>query len=223
MKKGDFLWGSLLLLWIVILIIPTSREAFIAFTSTYPYLGGFIKFGILATMGDLLGVRILKDKWIVPKGLILKAIVWGVIGMVITLMFTVFTTGVAAAQSQGILPFKDSKLARAFFGSAIMNVTFGPMIYIYEKFGDMLVNTRYENNGSKLTVKNFVDGIDWYTIVSFSWLKIQTLVWIPCHTIVFLLPEEYRVLAAAFLSILLGVIIAISRKRNMGVQIEAED
>lgn len=213
-KKGDFIWGAVLLLWILILAIPTTRVVFIEVTDAHPYLGGFFKFFILASMGDWLGVRILKGEWIIPKGFIFKAVVWGVIGMMITLVFTVFTSGAGAAQSVGRLPFAGSKLAQAFFGSTIMNLTFGPMMYIYHKFGDLFIDVKYEKNGGSVTVKELVDRVDWYTIVSFSWLKTCTFIWIPCHTIVFLLPPEYRVLASAFLSILLGIIIAFSKKGN---------
>ena len=212
-RKGDFLWASVLLIWILILIVPATRTTFIEVTEAHPYMGGFFKFFILASMGDWLGVRILKGEWIIPKGFILKAIVWGILGMMITLVFTVFTAGAGAAQAAGKLPFAGSKLAQAFFGSTIMNLTFGPMMYIYHKFGDLIIDVSYEKKGSKITVKDLVDRVDWYTIVSFSWLKTCIFVWIPCHTIVFLLPAEYRVLASAFLSILLGIIIAISKKK----------
>lgn len=217
-KKGDFLWGFALLIWILILVIPSTRALFIKITDTNPYLGGFVKFSILATMGDLLGVRILKGQWIIPKGFIFKAIVWGVLGMMITLVFTVFTSGVAVAQTSGKLPFVGSKLAQAFFGSLIMNLTFGPMLYIYHKFADLYIDVKYEENGSKITVRKLVDRVDWYTTVSFSWIKTCTFIWIPCHTIVFLLPAEYRVLASAFLSILLGIIVAVSKKDSQKLE-----
>lgn len=211
-KKGDFIWGAALLLWILILAIPTTRVVFIEVTDAHPYIGGFFKFFILASMGDWLGVRILKGQWIIPKGFIYKAIIWGIIGMMITLVFTVFTGGAQVAQVAGRLPFAGSKLAQAFFGSVIMNLTFGPMMYIYHKFGDLFIDLKYEKNGGKVTVKELVDRVDWYTIVSFSWLKTCIFIWIPCHTIVFLLPVQYRVLVSAFLSILLGILVATSKK-----------
>jgi len=65
-----------------------------------------------------------------------------------------------------------------------------------------------------VTIKAIVDKIDWYTLVSFSWLKTCIFIWIPLHTIVFLMPSEYRVLSSAFLSILLGVLIAITKKKK---------
>lgn len=220
-KKGDFLWGFVLLLWILVLVIPYTRTTFIEVTDAHPYMGGFVKFSILATMGDLLGVRILKGKWIIQRGFVYKAIVWGVLGMMITLVFTVFIGGAAVAQSAGRLPFAGSKLAQAFFGSAIMNLTFGPMMYVYHKFGDLYIDAKYENNGGSLTVKELVDKVDWYNLVSFSWLKTCPLIWIPIHTIVFLLPVEYRVLVSAFLSILLGILIAISKKSNVNQEYHA--
>lgn len=211
-KKGDFLWGAALLIWILILVIPASRTIFIVSTDAHPYLGGFIKFFILATMGDLLGVRILRGEWIKPQGLVAKAVVWGILGMAITLVFTVFTGGAAIAQSSGKLPFAGSKLAQAFFGSTIMNLTFGPMLYIYHKFGDLYIDAKIDKKFGKVTVKELVDKIDWYTMVSFSWLKTCLFIWIPGHTIVFLLPPQYRVLTSAFLSILLGILVAVSKK-----------
>lgn len=214
-RKGDFLWGAVLLIWILILAIPATRSAFIETTDAYPYIGGFFKFFILATMGDLLGVRILNGEWIIPKGVIFKAMVWGILGMMITLVFAVFTGGAAVAQTTGKLPCAGSKLAQAFFGSTIMNLTFGPMMYIYHKFGDLFIDLKYEKKGGRVTVKDLVDRVDWYTIVSFSWLKTCTFIWIPCHTLVFLLPVQYRVLASAFLSILLGILVAVSKKSSV--------
>lgn len=214
--KGDLLWASLLLIWVVILMIPDSRTAFIKITGAHSYVGGFVKFFILASMGDLLGERILKGEWHIPHTFLLKGMVWGVMGMLINLVFTVFIEGVAAAQLIGKLPFEGSKLAQALFGSIVMNVTFGPMLYIYHKFGDLFIDMVYEkkenNQADKITLRAMVERVNWYRMVSFSWMTTCIFIWIPCHAIVFLLPSEYRVLASAFLSILLGILIAVSNK-----------
>jgi hypothetical protein len=221
MKKriiGDIVWGILLLIWILILAIPLTRSEFIRITDLHPYLGGFIKFFILASMGDMLGVRILKGNWEFPQGFIFKAMVWGVLGMMITLVFSVYFAGAAGAQASGKLPFDGSQFALALFGSVLMNSTFGPMMYIYHRFGDMLVDMLIEKRRgkiNKITLKEMVSRVDWYGLVSFSWLKCCILIWMPLHTIVFLLPAEYRVLASAFLSILLGSLVASSKKSVM--------
>jgi hypothetical protein len=214
--KGDITWALLLLVWVLVLVIPDARTVFIATTEAYPYIGGFVKFAILASMGDMLGARILTGKWTFPQGFFFKAVVWGVIGMMVTLVFAVFMAGASGAMAGGKLPFQGSKLAQAVFGSVIMNSTFGPMMYIYHKVGDLLVDMSYEKKTGLLpqgiTVKAIVDRIDWYGLVSFSWLKTCIFIWMPLHAAVFLLPSEYRVLASAFLSILLGILVALSKK-----------
>ena len=210
--KGDLLWLALLGIWLIVLINPATRQQFMTVTEAHPYMGGFFKFAILATMGDMLGTRILTGSWKKPKGFIWKALVWGLLGMMITLVFTVFTGGAAAAQAVGKLPFEGNKLALAFFGSAIMNLTFGPMMYVYHRFGDLYVEHVIDSGQFKVKASELAEKIDWQTMVTFSWLTTCIWVWIPCHTVVFLLPPQYRVLASAFLSILLGILIAMSKK-----------
>lgn len=214
--KGDLLWGGVLLLWILVLGFEQSREIFIHVTSAHPYIGGFVKFAILASMGDLLGARLINNQWKIPQGLIRKGIVWGVLGMMITLVFSVYVVGTQAAQAAGRLPFEGSTLALAFFSSTIMNLTFGPMLYVYHKFGDYLIDLSIEKKMGIVQKNNivseFVNRVDWHAMVSFSWLITCLFIWIPAHTFVFLLPEHYRVLASAFLSILLGVIVALAKR-----------
>lgn len=215
LNKGDFIWFIILLLWILMLVVPYSRDIFMDVTGKHPYIGGFFKYAILATMGDLLGMRIIQNKWILPIGFIYKAIIWGILGIIITLIFTVFSAGTAFAQSIGRLPFENIKLATAFFTSFTMNATFGPMLYVYHKFADLFVDLKYENPGQKVNIKQLVDRIDWYSLVSFSWLKTCLLIWTPLHTIVFLLPDGYRVVVSAFLAILLGVLISWTKKKAL--------
>ena len=213
MKKGDYIWGFALLGWILILVIPSTREAFKAFSAAHPYYAGFIKFSILATMGDLLGTRLVKNKYIIPKGVFFRAIVWGVIGMMVALIFTVFMAGAGVAQKAGLLPFEGVSFAQAFFGSTIMNLTFGPMMMVFHRFMDLFIDARYEKRG-KITLSSLVDKLDWHSLVEFSWTKTCILFWIPAHTIVFMLPSEFRVLVSAFLSIALGLLLAFAKKEK---------
>jgi hypothetical protein len=193
-------------------------QLFEEMTARYPYWAGFVKFAILASTGDLLAGRIIYGQWKRPKGLIGKALIWGILGVMITLVFTVYYNGVHQAQLIGRLPFAESRFALALFASIVMNLTFGPMLYIYHKFGDLIVEfTIDKQNKSRekiFDIDAMIKGIDWNSMVKFSWLKTCTLVWIPCHTFVFMLPANYRVLASALLSILLGVIIGLTRKHS---------
>lgn len=213
MKKGDYIWIAALAACIMILVIPSSREVFMTFSKLHPYVAGFIKFFILATMGDLLGTRFVKGNYVIPKGVVYRAMVWGFMGMMISLVFTVYMEGAGAAQRAGILPLKNSNFSQAFFGSTIMNLTFGPMLMAFHKFMDLLIDLKYENV-KNVTLSKLVDKVDWHTLVEFSFARACVFFWIPAHTIVFLLPNQYRVLASAFLSIALGILIAISKKEK---------
>lgn len=213
MKKGDYIWGLALLAWILVLAVPVSREAFMSYTGAHPYIGGFIKFSILATMGDLLGIRLIRGNYAIPQGVIPKAINWGVIGMMVALMFTLFMGGASVAQQAGLLPFAGVSAAQAFFGSAVMNLTFGPMMMFYHRIVDLWIDSFYEKKG-KASLSSLVDKMDWHSLVEFSWAKTCIFFWIPAHTIVFMLPAQYRVLVSAFLSIALGLLVAFSKKEK---------
>ena len=217
MKKGDFFWLISLAAFISILVIPVTREMFVKFTTEHAYLGGFIKFFILATMGELLAVRIVTRDWNIPKGLLYRAFVWGFLGIVIVLIFNVFAAGIAGALANGFLPGGNSKFAFAFFVSFIMNLSFAPTMMAFHRITDTFIDLKYENKKEKVTLSDVVKRIDWDGFISFVLMKTIPIFWIPAHTITFLLPSEYRVLSAAFLSIALGAILAFAKKKKQTV------
>jgi hypothetical protein len=206
------LWFMGLFAVAFILLYPATHAVFIKATNTHPYAMGFIKVSILATMGELLAIRIVSGGWTIPKGWIYRALIWGVLGMAIVLTFGVFSGGVTAATNQGLLPGKGSKFIWAFFVSAIMNLSFGPAMMTFHRFTDTYLDMRYEGE-KNITVGKIVNRIDWNGFFSFVILKTIPFFWIPAHTIVFLLPAEYRVIAAAFLSVALGGILAFAKKK----------
>ena len=217
MKKGDFIWLFSLTAFIAILIIPVTREMFVKFTTEHAYLGGFIKFFILATMGELLTIRIVTSDWNVPKGLPYRAFVWGLLGMAIVLIFNVFAAGIAGALANGFLPGGNSKFAFAFFVSFTMNLSFAPTMMAFHRITDTFIDLKYENKKGKVTLSDVVKRIDWDDFISFVLMKTIPIFWIPAHTITFLLPPEYRVLSAAFLSIALGGILAFAKKKKQTI------
>ncbi|MGE5626969.1 MAG: hypothetical protein ACM3X7_02505 [Solirubrobacterales bacterium] len=212
MKKGDILWGLGIALIAAILIVPASHAVFVVFTTQHPYMAGFVKFFILATMGELLAIRIITSNWTVPKGWFYRALIWGFLGMAIVLTFGIFSGGVAAATNQGLLPGKGVKFLGAFFTSAIMNLSFGPAMMCFHRFTDTFIDMKYEGE-QNINILKLVRRIDWNGFYSFVVLKTIPFFWIPAHTAVFLLPAEYRVIAAAFLSVALGGILAFAKKK----------
>jgi len=196
------------------MLSPFTRDTFIKLTTENPYMGGFVKFFILATMGELLAIRISTGSWKVPTGVIYRAVIWGFLGMAITLFFAIFQNGVQAVMSKGMLPGKDSKLAFAFFTSAATNMTFGPVMMALHRVTDTYIDIKYESPGKKIDLNSVINRIDWNGFISFVVLKTIPIFWIPAHTITFSLPSEYRIMAAALLSIALGVILAFAKKRK---------
>ncbi|MTI67916.1 MAG: Mpv17/PMP22 family protein [Firmicutes bacterium] len=214
MRKGDFIWGLLLLLFGFILIFPATHNVFISLTTNHPYLMGFVKLSILATMGELLAIRIGAGKWKKPSGIVYRAIIWGFFGMVFAIMFPLFAGGVNASIDAGLLPGKNSNLLFAFFTSALMNLTFAPTFMGFHRITDAYIDLSDKEN-SNVTLKKALNNIDWEGFVSFVVIKTIPLFWIPAHTVTFLLPPEYRVLMAAFLSIALGAILASASKKKV--------
>ncbi|MPW25689.1 hypothetical protein GC105_07785 [Alkalibaculum sp. M08DMB] len=214
---GEIIWTIILALWVFMLLVPVSRNIFIEFTSIHPYISGFIKFLILATLGDLAGNRIINETWAVNTGTLLKGIIWGIIGIMIVLVFTIFNGGVIAAQAASKLPGEGSMFLTALLTSVIMNLTFGPIMFLFHKFCDTYIDMRVVFKEGKISIKSVIERIDFYNMISFSFFKTIPLFWIPCHTIVFLLPGVYRVVVSAFLSIALGLLLAVSKKQKSSV------
>jgi len=55
----------------------------------------FLKFAVLATLGEIIGYRIKTGGYQLSRfGILPRAIVWGVIGVAIKAAFSIFSTGV---------------------------------------------------------------------------------------------------------------------------------
>lgn len=226
MNRGDFLWLVALCAVSSIMLVPASHQLFISATKGHPYVMGFGKFAVLATMGELLAIRIAGGKWKSPAGLAYRSIIWGLIGVLIVLMFEVFSSGVAGALSKGLLWSGDAvsgKIWAAFWISAIMNLAFAPAFMTLHRITDTYIDIIW---GDKVPLRDVglsdvIGRIDWQGLVSFVVFKTIPYFWIPAHTLTFLLPPEYRVLMAAYLSIALGAILAYgkSRKSNGSKQV----
>jgi len=215
MKKYDLIWLVGIIVVFMLLIFPSTHSVFMAMTATHPFLMGFVKFAILATMGELLALRLVQGDWKKPKGLFYKALIWGFLGMTIVLVFDLYAGGVAGSIKKGLLPSIGGNLGTAFFTSALMNLLFAPTFMAFHRITDTYIDLGEGKISLILKVKlsEVVKNIDWDGYVRFVVLKTIPFFWIPAHTVTFLLPAEYRVLAAAFLSLALGGILAFAKKR----------
>ena len=125
MKKGDFLWAAILLAFTAFVVVPATHVIFVDFTGAHPYIGGFIKFGLLATMGEMLVVRLSTKAWKKAPGFIWRVLIWGFLGMAITLIFTIFSGGVMSALDKGMLVGKGNQFA---FASELKSLIQHPLI-----------------------------------------------------------------------------------------------
>jgi len=221
LKQKDFLWIIALLLVTGILVYPVTHNMFIAATITHPYIMGFVKVSILASMGELLAIRIATGDWKTPAGVIYRFIVWGFIGMTFVLVFDLFANGISGSMNNGLLPSLAEKTYLspylfAFFTSTFMNLIFAPTFMAFHRITDTYIDLGQGKINKIVRVKliDVIQTINWYDFISFVILKTIPFFWIPAHTITFMLPSEYRVLMAACLSIVLGGILAFAKRTS---------
>ena len=194
----------------VILLIPASRSGFQNISDTHPYMMGFIKFALLATVGELLSASLKAHWWSAPVKVPGRMVIWGLIGVWITYMMKIYFSGVTALMASGLLPGGESVFLRALFTSMTMNLTFGPTFMAVHKCTDKWLELRAEGE-KKPGLKKIIGGIDWHGFVSFTLFRVVPLFWIPAHTITFLLPSSYQVIMAAALSIALGIFLSLKK------------
>ena len=209
------------------IISDTFYDWYLSFNAEHGMVMSFLKFSILATMGELLGLRISRGVYYFEGfGVLPRAIVWGILGMGINMTFIVFSTGVPAFMGYmgmdnpsgvmaGSLTFE--KVLLAFSVSVVMNSIFAPVFMTLHKITD----THIMNNGGTLKglftpikMGEIMQNLNWKVQWGFVFKKTIPLFWFPAHTITFLLPGEMRVLFAALLGVLLGVILSIAARKK---------
>ncbi len=189
------------------------------FTFHYPLVASFIKFAILATWGESIGLRIRTGRYNYKGfGLLPRAVVWGFLGMGIYMAFVIFSQGTPAFLNAVVPGLGNYHIVlTAFAISTAMNLIFAPVMMTLHKITD----THIINNSGRLAgllkpipFVHILKTMDWQTHWNFVLKKTIPLFWIPAHTITFLLPEQFRVLFAAILGIVLGVILAFANKKQ---------
>ncbi len=204
---GDWVWTVLLGGIVLFFSIPYTRMVYLSFSVSAPYPAGFFKFAVLASMGELLSQRIKAGYWCFSKESVPRFFVWGIFGVIITFMFIFYSGAVSSMQESGVLPGKSNTVITAFLISAIMNLTFGPAFMVLHRLSDEFIDQVMR--GSGFSSDSVLEKVAWTPFLR-RIIKSILLFWIPAHTVTFLLPSRFRVLSAAFLSIILGIILTFS-------------
>lgn len=236
MKRGDLLIALIFSgIFAPFIIWPSLVESYRSINHELPYILSFIKFFILATIGEIIGQRIRTGSYRIKGfGILPRAIVWGFLGMSIKMAFVIFAEGTPAMlASMGVkYPMADPaaildvhffhnfswlQLLTAFSVGTMLNLFFAPVFMTVHKITDEhIAQTGGTLRGffSPINIREIIAGINWRVQWDFVFKKTIPFFWIPAQTLNFLLPAEYRVLVAALYSIILGIILAIAAHKG---------
>jgi len=224
MKLQDL--GLVALLCLIFLPFVFSPELLVAyknFNGHHGMLMAFVKFGVLATLGEVIGLRIRTGSYLRKGfGILPKMFVWGILGLAISMAFKVFAVGspyfaeylgingiVAAMAGE----FTMLKLLGALIISTLMNLIFSPVMMTTHKVTDMHI-ARHQGSLRALcrpvAVVEHLKALDWQTHWGFVLKKTVPFFWIPAHGLTFLLPPDSQILFAALLGVALGIALAIA-------------
>ena len=228
MKKQDILFIACVIICLLPFFLSDAVYGFYkTFNAEHGMLMSFLKFGILSTLGECIGLRISAGVYNRPGfGVLPRAIVWGILGMGINLAMIVFSAGVPVflqymgmADAPALMhgPLSWPKVLVAFCISVTMNTFFAPVFMALHKITD----THILRNGGTLRgflrpipMGDIMSSLNWRVQWGFVFKRTIPLFWFPAHTITFLLPGDSRVLCAALLGVALGVLLAIAAQKK---------
>lgn len=228
MKKKDLIFiASVIIFFLPFFLSNQVFDFYSSFNKAHGMIMSFVKFAILATLGEVIGLRIRAGVYNKKGfGILPRAIVWGFLGLTIKISFVIFAVGTPAfleylgvngvvqAMHQG---FSSTKLLGAFSISTALNLIYAPVMMTLHKIMDThILNNKGTISGlfSPIKFGEIMINLDWSTQWNFIFKKTIPFFWIPAQTITFMLPEEYQILFAALLGVVLGVILAFANLKK---------
>lgn len=229
MKRQDLYFAIVMLAIFLPFFLSADIYAWYKeFNAEHAMVMAFLKFGILATLGEMLGCRISTGNYTTPTfGVVPRMVVWGILGVAIAMAMMVFKSGIPAfITAMGgeslvadfyVEGLSWGKFIVALSISVMMNTFFAPVFMTFHKITDTHIA---ECGGSikalftPIPMRRLIATLNWDRQWSFIFKKTIPLFWYPAHTITFMLPGEYQVLFAALLGVALGVILAIGARKK---------
>lgn len=228
MKKQDiFFFAGVILFFLPFFIFEDIYNYYVNFNAVHGVVMSYIKFFILGTLGEVIGLRI-KEGIYNRKGfgILPRAIVWGFLGISVFFAFKIFAVGVpvlieymglenaVACMKEG---FSDIRFITALSISILINTFYAPVLMAFHKITDTHITKTGGTVAGLFTPIQFGEimvNMDWSVQWNFVLKRTIPIFWIPAQTINFLLPEQYRILMAAFLGVVLGVLLAIASLKS---------
>ena len=228
MKKQDLFFALILIaIFLPFFLSNTLYESYKSFNMAHGMIMSFLKFAVLATLGEILGLRISAGIYNRKGfGIFPRMVVWGLLGMVINMAMIVFSKGVplfmeymGMADASSILGGSMclDKILVALAISISMNTIFAPVFMTFHKITDthiLMCGGKTKSLLTPIPMTKIITGLNWDVQWNFVFKKTIPFFWYPAHTITFLLPPEMRVLFAAILGIVLGVLLAIAARKK---------
>lgn len=229
MKKQDFIF----ILGVAVLLLPfficrPVYEWYHSFNAAHGMIMSFLKFAILSTLGEMIGLRISAGVYNRPGfGLLPRMLVWGVLGMGINMAMIIFSNGTPVfLQYMGMTRATEvfhapglsgQKVWVAFAVSVSMNTIFAPLFMTLHKITDshiLMHGGTLRGFFTPLDMGGIMSSLNWRVLWGFVFKKTIPFFWFPAHTITFLLPGNMRVLFAALLGVVLGILLAIAARKS---------
>ena len=226
MKKSDFAFIAVILaIFAPFALSETLYGWYKTFNAEHGMVMSFLKFAILSTAGELLGLRLSAGIYLKRGfGVWPRAVVWGILGMGINLAMIIFSNGVPVALEycglQGATaamagPVTLMKVLTALCISIGMNGIFAPVFMTFHKITDthiLACGGSLRALATPIPMARIMTGLNWDAQWNFVFKKTIPFFWVPAHTVTFLLPGEARVLFAALLGVVLGVLLAVAAR-----------
>lgn len=224
MKRSDLIFAAAFAaIFVPFLVSDRLYEFFLWFSTDWAFTASFVKFALLATMGEMLGSRIRTGIYLPAGfGLVPRAVVWGFLGMTVKAAFMIFGDGVPSIlehlgmdNTQAIMagPVTAPKILLAFCISFFLNIFYAPVLMITHRVSDLHIAAAH-GEWSKLIrmpdIAKLLASVEWKSMWGIVLKKTIPFFWIPAQTVTFILPPEFRILFAALLSTVLGIILALS-------------
>lgn len=173
-------------------------DAYAAWVAQNPLLSAAIQFAVLGTLGEVISASLQSRRPALPctpLQLLGKVFAWALLGVIIKYGFAGMKGFTSALLEHNMLPaLFASGVGWAFAVSVLTNVFFGPQMMAFHRVEDNLILGRRGFAGITTA---------WKTLIWF---------WIPAHTVTFSLPVDYQIGLAALWSLVLGIIMGLTKK-----------
>jgi hypothetical protein len=173
-------------------------QAYVDWVIGNPLLSAAIQFGLLGTTGEIASFSLQKKRFAAPctfAQLLAKILAWALLGIIIKYGFTGMKGFTRALLDHQLLPqILTAGIGWALAVSVLTNLFFGPQMMFIHRLEDNLILWKWDLGGLSKA---------WLTLIWF---------WIPAHTVTFSLSTEYQIGLAALWSVVLGLIMGLTKR-----------